>query len=197
MRASGRMIGGVLAGLAVLAAAAPELGEEDRAVLLESMQRPRFAADGRLQRPDDFGAWRFVGSSFGLGYLEGFEGDTFKNVFLQPEAVEHYQLTGEFPEGAMLAMAIHESTREAEPRGGGVFAGELVSLELAVKDSARYSSGWAYFGFEQEGQAPSASPAPQSSGCNQCHAQHGADDNVFVQFYPELRAAFARRHGER
>jgi hypothetical protein len=25
-------------------------------------------------------------------------------------------------------------------------------------------------------------------GCQSCHAQNAADDNVFVQFYPTLRA---------
>ena len=29
---------------------------------------------------------------------------------------------------------------------------------------------------------------PQTSSCNTCHAEHGAVDNTFVQFYPELLA---------
>jgi hypothetical protein len=57
---------------------------------------------------------------------------------------------------------------------------------MAVKDSKRYPGGWAYFGFGRGGPGSTARPFPPER-CQQCHAAHGARDNVFTQFYPLLR----------
>ena len=66
----------------------------------------------------------------------------------------------------------------------GFFSGDFVALEVALKDSERFDDGWAYFDLGKDRASAAAKP---SESCHGCHAAHGADDNVFVQFYPVLR----------
>ena len=68
---------------------------------------------------------------------------------------------------------------------GGFFEGKRIALEASVKDSKRFRTGWAYFGFEN-GALASATPNDDSQ-CHSCHMKHGKIDSVFVQFYPNLR----------
>ena len=51
---------------------------------------------------------------------------------------------------------------------------------------------WMFYGFE--GSAASAKPIPATASCYSCHAEHGAVDNTFVQFYPTL-IEIARQKG--
>jgi len=66
------------------------------------MQEPSYDQEGRLLRPAGYEKWVVVGTSIGLGYSDGDKNDpknpgTFHNVYLQPEAFDHYIQTGEFP----------------------------------------------------------------------------------------------------
>jgi hypothetical protein len=58
------------------------------------------------------------------------------------------------------------------------------ALEIAVKDTKRFSDGWGYFGFN--GTAQTGSLFGPNAGCNTCHNKNGAVENTFVQFYPTL-----------
>jgi hypothetical protein len=120
--------------------------------------------------------------------------DHFHNVHLDPASFDHYAETGEFPEGAMLAMVVHPAVRGAAPSRRGWVEGERSGLEVAVKDSRRFDGGWAYFDFTGGGGRlrPAARPFPPAA-CAACHAAHAAKDNVFVQFYPVLRELDAAR----
>lgn len=153
---------------------------------------PEYAEDGSLRRPKDFRSWVFVGASLGLSYSphkKGYGERLFHNVYLDRRAYEHYVQTGEFPEQSMLAMSVYKQADKAEGPAElqGSFEGEFVALEVAVKDSARFEDGWAYFDFSGgESEKETAKPFARNE-CFECHAEHAADDNVFVQFYPILR----------
>lgn len=71
-----------------------------------------------------------------------------------------------------------------------------IGIEAAVKDTRRFPEKWAYSGFIGEnGKAlPEAAAFPKEA-CWNCHDEHGAVDNVFVQFYPALRVARAKKTG--
>ncbi len=151
---------------------------------------PRYAEDGALMRPKDFRSWVFVGASTGLSYSEetGREGPgMFHNVYLHPQAYAHYARTGMFPEKTMLALTIYKPAQKVAPNRQGFFEGDFVALEIALKDHERFEEGWAYFSFSGREDLLDKAKAFPKSACYSCHVKHGADDNVFVQFYPVLR----------
>lgn len=147
---------------------------------------PRYAADGRLLRPDRVERWVLVGASLGQGYTDATEAGPgmFHRVYLEPSAYEHFLRTGRFREGTMLALAIRSPERRVPPSRAGWTEGELAAVEMAVKDGSRFAGGWAYFDFGRD--RATAAPFP-AERCANCHAQHAARDNVFIQFYPQLR----------
>lgn len=147
---------------------------------------PRYAADGQLRRPEGVERWVLVGTSLGQGYTDATEEGPglFHRVYLEPGAYEHFRRAGSFREGTMLALVIRRPEQRIAPSRSGWTEGDLVALELAVKDPARYPGGWAYFDFGRS--AAGALPFPPDR-CAACHARHAARDNVFLQFYPELR----------
>lgn len=149
--------------------------------------RPRYTADGRLLRPKGVDRWVVVGASLGQGYTDATEGGPgmFHRVYLEPSAYDHYLRTGHFREETMFALAIRLPEQRVPPSRTGWTEGDLAALELAVKDSPRFAGGWAYFDFGPAGDTAAAIPPAR---CASCHAQHAAVDNVFVQFYPQLRS---------
>jgi Cytochrome P460 len=149
--------------------------------------RPRYAADGRLLRPDGVERWVLVGASLGQGYTDATDQGPgmFHRVYLEPSAYDHFLRTGGFRDGTMLALAIRRPERRVPPSRTGWTEGELTALELAVKDRSRFFGGWAYFDFGRDGDT-AATIRPEH--CAACHARHAALDNVFVQFYPQLRS---------
>ena len=87
----------------------------------------------------------------------------------------------------MLIMDNYQPTQKESINKHGYFEGKKVGLEVALKDHEQFEEGWAYFNFStREGLRPKAK-AFAKAACYNCHAEHGADDNVFTQFYPVLR----------
>jgi hypothetical protein len=65
-----------------------------------------------------------------------------------------------------------------------------MGVEAHVKDTKRFSGGWAFFAFQ--GHEP-ANPIPAAAECYACHRQHAAVDTTFVQFYPTLFEVAVRK----
>ena len=167
----------------------------------QGMAQPEYDAEGKLLRPIGFEKWVVVGTSIGLDYSDGKQRDpnnpgTIHNVYLQPEAFDHYVRTGEFPEQSVFIVTNHRS-QPAKTKGpvsrSGFVAAPTSGLEIAVKDKKKYVDGWGYFMFhDQPGNAStvrSSAKAFAQKDCFDCHAEHGAVDNVFTQFYSVLTAA--------
>ena len=173
------------------------------------MALPAYDRDGKLLRPKGFEKWVVVGTSIGLGYSDGGKRDpnnpgTFHNVYLQPEAFDQYVETGKFPEQSIFIVT-NNSSQPAKTKGPvsrtGFVAAPTSGLEVAVKDSKRFSDGWAYFMFHDEPgkpnrEVPAAEPAFERKDCFDCHAEHAAEDNVFTQFYSVLTDARQKRLAE-
>lgn len=168
-----------------------------------TMPLPEYDADGKLVRPAGYEKWVVIGTSIGLGYSDGDKKDpdnpgTFHNVYMQPDAFDHYVQTGEFPEQTVLVVTNLKS-QPAKTKGPvsriGFVAAPTQGLEVAIKDSKRFPDGWAYFLFHDSPEQQK-NPAHKETAtafpkheCFDCHANHGADDNVFTQFYSVLTDA--------
>jgi len=148
---------------------------------------PQFRGQALVQ-PEGYDRWPIVGASIGLSYAESMEGSgpgAFHRVYINPSAYDTFKRTRMFPDGTTFVLEIHEAAQKISIARGGFFEGKQIALEASLKDSKRFPSGWAYFGFEN-GALPAAS-ANAESRCHSCHAKHGQIDSVFVQFYPNLR----------
>lgn len=168
---------------------------------VEQKTMPVFDGKTTLLRPANYREWVFVGSSRGLSYAanppattqaSSGMGEMYHNVYITPNAYREFAKTGKFPEGTMLAMEMASADTKREPGLQGSYEKEFIGLEVSVKDSSRFESGWAYFNFSNgmgSSYKDKAEPFPTSAGCVACHKQNAETDNVFTQFYPVLRAA--------
>lgn len=201
------IVAGLLCGLAGVGSSYAEDSSKSDDIGLGEMTQPQYTETGQLKLPEGFQTWVFVGASLGLDYSSKDKPEgpgRFHHVYIQPEAYKHFSRTGEFPEKTMLIMENYSAGSKEEntakdltahkkdmPILHGHFEDTRVGLEVALKDSGRFEDRWAYFIFGLRDQLrESAAPFPKAA-CWQCHNDHAARDNVFLQFYPILREALA------
>ena len=157
------------------------------AAFAQSPKGPDYTSDGQLKLPENYREWVYLTSGFDMSYSPGAQGadhHMFDNVFVNPESYEVFVKTGTWPDKTMLAL----EQRMARGKGsinqkGNYQDTERMGLEIHVKDTARFPGGWAFFGFDD---AKTATVVPVEATCYKCHAEHGAVDTTFVQFYPTL-----------
>ena len=165
---------GALAGAGVLASRA----EAPRPVAAA------FTPDGKLIFPADYRRWIYLSSGLGMSYTSAASGMVmFDNVFVDRAAYESFLRTGTWPERTMMVLEARDSRQNGSINKNGHFQTDRMGLEVHVKDSKRFKTGWAFFGFDSE---TPATMIPTSASCYACHAAHAAVDTTFVQFYPTL-----------
>jgi tetratricopeptide (TPR) repeat protein len=156
----------------------------------------QFEGKDMLLRPEGYREWVFAGSSLGLRYDEGKKEPQqleYKNVYIDPAAYRAYKETGVFPQGTVLVLETAAGEEKKEPGLRGSFQKEFTGLSTAVKDKDRFPDGWAYFSFSDgSGKTKDKAQPARKAACYDCHREKGAEDNVFTQFYPVLKAAKAR-----
>src|SRR5215469_13734143 len=148
---------------------------------------PDYATDGQLRLPENYRGWVYLTTGFDMSYnpvLMNMDHHMFDNVFVNPEAYKAFVETGTWPDKTMLVL----EARKAEGKGsinqkGNYQSTEIMGLEVHVKDESRFPGKWAFFGF---GDSKTAKMIPTTADCYSCHADHGAVDTTFVQFYPTL-----------
>ena len=148
---------------------------------------PAYTADGMLQLPAKYREWVFLSSGLDMSYSEGPSSmghSMFDNVFVEPSAYRECERTGTWPDGTQLVLESRVASEKGSINKKGKFqTGEIVGMEIHVKDVKRFQGGWAFFAFRDTGPAKMI---PMSADCYSCHQQHGAVDTTFVQFYPTL-----------
>jgi hypothetical protein len=111
-------------------------------------------------------------------------GERFDNVFVTPQAYQAFLKTGRWPDKTMFILEVRSSATKGSINRGGHYQEDVVGLEAHVKDEARFPNKWAFFDLGSS--ARTVKPLPMNSSCQTCHAQSGAVDETFVQFYPTL-----------
>lgn len=166
---------------------------------------PAFTPDGQLILPvaEIWREWPYVGTPLTPNALNDGEAPfpEFHSVYIDPVSWDHWRKTGTFRDGTVLAKELATvldlnalpdgSTRQVS--GRGYFMGEFAGFEIAYKSAEHFPDepgNWGYFSFGHHSPPYAASTAKMPvSSCNACHQQSAADDFVFTQFYPVLRAA--------
>jgi hypothetical protein len=166
-----------------------------RANAAEAFPKPTFNNNGELLRPDiSYREWVYVGTPLTPNDLNPPAANfpEFHNVYIHPSDFDHWKRTGRFPDGTVIVKELVTVGATQATSGKGYFMGEYIGLETTIKDSVRFADepgNWAYFSFGHSYPlADSAAPFP-AAACNACHATSAADDFVFTQYYPVLRAA--------
>ena len=124
----------------------------------------------------------------------------FHNVYIDPASYNHYKRTGKWREGTILVKELVSVAGKQAVSGNGYFMGDFIGLEATVKSAEHFPDepgNWAYFRYTDEeaarqgrlGNIALSAAALPTNSCNQCHAGNAADDFVFTQHYPILRAA--------
>ncbi|MEQ9617701.1 MAG: cytochrome P460 family protein [Deltaproteobacteria bacterium] len=163
----------------------------------ESKEHAKFDKEGNLIQPENFvwRKWMYVGTPLTPNSLNPPEAPfpEFHNVYIDPASYESYTKTGKFPDGTLLIKELVSVGATKAASGNGFFQGDFIGLEAAYKDSKRYPDepgNWAYFTFSHEAPPyPSSAKLQPTAACNACHEANAAEDWVFTQFYPVLRAA--------
>jgi hypothetical protein len=102
----------------------------------------------------------------------------------QAAAYQAFLQTGTWPDKTLLLMEVRGAAEKGSINQHGKFqTGNMMGVEIHVKDARRFPGGWAFFAFAG---AEPAQQIPAAADCYSCHQQHGAVDTTFVQFYPTL-----------
>lgn len=149
--------------------------------------QPEYTADAQLKFPDNYRNWIYLTSGFDMSYAKGStepDHHMFDNVFVDPEAYKAFLETGAWPDKTVFALEARMAQSKTSINQRGHSQGEIMAVEVHVKDSKRFSGGWGFFSFDDG--AKIAKVTPQTASCYSCHSGHGAVDTTFVQFYPTL-----------
>jgi hypothetical protein len=153
-----------------------------------------FNNQGELLKPTGYRKWTYVGTPLTPNDMN--DGNApfpeFHSVYMNPDAYNHYEKTGEFPDGTVFVKELISVGDKEATSGEGYFMGDFSGLEVAIKDRTRFKdepANWAYFSFGHKYPLKKKAKIQPSASCNECHEGNAEDDWVFTQYYPVLRAA--------
>ncbi|MCB1878068.1 MAG: cytochrome P460 family protein [Chromatiales bacterium] len=165
---------------------------------------PEWTGEDKLQLklPKNFRRWVFIGAPLTPHGLNGGRANfpEFHNVYVQPEAFQHYRDHGVWPEGTIMFKELqlvdsHGMPGEQadgsrfEPSGRGYFPGKVNGADAAVKDSTRFpeSKNWGYFNFgHHEEPYMAVAEAKPIAACAACHIANADEDMVYMKLYRPL-----------
>jgi hypothetical protein len=154
--------------------------------------------NGQLERPTGYREWVYVGTPVTPNDMNNGKAafPEFHNVYIDPKSWAHWKKTGKFPEDTIFVKELVAVGSKAAVSGNGYFQGNFVGLEATIKSKKNFPNepgNWAYYSFstpDHKKLTANAKAFPAKS-CNACHAASAADDFVFTQYYPVLRAGKA------
>ena len=156
-------------------------------------------SNGELVKSESYREWIYVGTPVTPNDMNNGKAPfpEFHNAYIDPVSFAAYKATGKFPDGTILVKELVSVGSKAAVSGVGYFQGDFIGLEATVKSADHHADEpgeWAYYSFTTEaGQAlKKSSPKFETASCNTCHQVSAADDWVFTQYYPILRAAKAK-----
>lgn len=149
---------------------------------------PMYASNGDLLPLKDYRQWVYVTSGIDMSYspkADAADHSMFDNVFVNPEAYQHFVATGKWPDKTILVLEIRGARSKGSINQRGHFQdADVMGFEVHVKDEARFPGKWAFFDFDSPDK--NGTLIPQGAPCYTCHSAHAASDTTFVQFYPTL-----------
>lgn len=159
----------------------------------------RFNNNDELIRPTGYREWIYIGAPLTPNDMNNGHAafPEFHNVYMDPVSWEHWKQTGEFRDGTMIIKELVSVATKSSSSGAGYFMGEYIGLEAVVKDASRFpdsDKNWGFFRFTTDDHKKllRTSKVMKSESCAACHTGNAAQDAIFTQHYPVLRAAKAK-----
>jgi hypothetical protein len=150
---------------------------------------PAYNSTGEMLPPANYREWIYLTSGIDMSYspksAETQDHSMFDNVFVNPESYRSFMATGTWPDKTVMVLEVRGAQSKGSINQRGHFqSGDVMDLEVHVKDEARFPGKWAFFSFDSI--KGNGTLIPQGAPCYKCHAEHAAVDTTFVQFYPTL-----------
>ena len=162
----------------------------------ERLSAAQFTASEELIFPGNTDRWVLLGTNIGGDYSDGkFDPSHPGNigvVQMEPSAYTYLLEHGEYADGTMFLLSFYETQEKPEPGLNGFVQGDLAGREIHLVDRVKYQDDRAFYLFSADGRGPSTM-LPAGNECVQCHAEHGAFDSTFTQFYPTIRHIVSER----
>jgi len=156
----------------------------------------RFNAKNELVRPTGYREWIYIGAPLTPNDMNNGKAafPEFHNVYIDPGSWKYWKKTGKFRDGTMIIKELVSVGTKSSSSGKGYFMGEYIGLEALVKDKSRFPKSDQYWGFfrfttDDHKKLLKQSKVMPSQACAACHSSNAAQDLVFTQHYPVLRAA--------
>ncbi len=157
---------------------------------------------GNISLPDDFRrSWAFLGTwSIAAADVQassdasGHGAAGLHNVYTQPETIDHFRKTGEFPDGAVLVKELQKATTGPMTTGTVSWGTEVEGWFIMIKDTkGRFTDnalwgdgwGWALFNADQPEKTVTKNYKVECTGC---HIPARNDDWIYIRGYPVLEA---------
>ena len=161
-----------------------------------ALAKYKFNSDKALVRldSDNYRRWIYVGTPLTPNDMNPPEAafPEFHNVYIHPDDYNYWQKNGKWQDGTILVKELVLVGKKQEVSGKGYFMGDFTGLEVTIKDKKLFPDepgNWAYFSFGHTYPLAETAKAFPTNACNSCHASSAADDFVFTQDYPILKAA--------
>src|SRR5665213_4270690 len=113
---------------------------------------PRYDGASRLIAPPDYREWVFLSSGIDMSYspspaMAG--AHMFDNVFAPRAAYARFKRAGVWADKTVLMLEVRGGASKGSINKRGQFqTGEVMGLEAHVKDTKRFTGGWAFFGLD-------------------------------------------------
>jgi hypothetical protein len=153
---------------------------------------PYVDADGTISIPSDFREWAYLGTWSIAGDDEEGGAAEFHVVYTQPESIEAYRRTGEFPDGAVLVKELIEADTGDLTTGRVSWARRVTGWFIMIKDrqgrfegNGLWGDGWGWSLFQADDPATTVTENYKTE-CLPCHVPARKDDWVYVRGYPVL-----------
>ena len=179
-----------------LSSASQEATPDNSDTAIKSLPKYSFNGQGELKRldSDNYRRWIYVGTPLTPNDMNEPEAafPEFHNVYIYPDDYDYWMDHGRWQDGTILVKELVLVGKKQEVSGNGYFMGDFTGLEVTIKDKKLYPNepgNWAYFSFGHSYPLAETASAFPTGACNSCHETSAADDFVFTQNYPILRAA--------
>ena len=154
---------------------------------------PYVDREGRISLPKDYKQqWSHLGS-WAVARTKGETVDEMHNVYTQPETIAAFNMTGDFPDGAVLVKEVRQTKADRLTTGHSSWPTDMKIWFVMIKDrkerfadNDHWGDGWGWALFEAKDPTKNVS-AGYDTSCLACHAPVEDSDWVYSYGYPDLK----------